>query len=288
MIASLRARLLPRAAVPAPVPPAVVLRGVSVGVLSDISAVIQPGACVGIIGVNGAGKSTLLAAAAGVLRPDSGSITGTAGAVYLPEGFRVDANISVRRWLGIARYLPGWNPEIGGTLIKQMGLPLRVPVRGLSQGQRLRLGLILTLGRDAPCYLLDDPFLGLDPVARAHTERWIARRAEDATIIFAAQDAEVVERLCTDLLLLNGGRVAGWGAMEAWRDRFVAIRTVGGSAALSALSGSILQRRTRGETDDLILDDPDGQVRALLATASVRFQPSSLRLDELIAALVSR
>jgi len=286
MIAQLRERFR-SSPTPTPAPSSVVLRGVSVGVLTDISAVIQPGACVGIIGINGAGKSTLLAAAAGVLRPDTGSITGTANAVYLPEGFRGDANISVRRWLGIARFLPGWNPEIGGALIKQMGLPPRVPVRGLSQGQRLRLGLILTLGRDASCYLLDDPFLGLDPVARAHAERWISRRAEDATILLAAQDAEVVERLCTDLLLLNGGRVTGWGAMEAWRGRFVAIRTVGGGAALSAIDGCILQRRTRGETDDLILDDPDGQVRALLATAGVRFQPSPLRLDELIAALVS-
>jgi ABC-2 type transport system ATP-binding protein len=287
MIARLRERLRSRAT-PAPAPAAVTLRGVSIGVLTDISAVIQPGACVGIIGVNGAGKSTLLAAAAGVLRPDAGSITGTNDAVYLPEGFRVDDNISVRRWLGIARYLPGWNPEIGGTLITQMGLPPGIPVRGLSQGQRLRLGLVLTLGRDAPCYLLDDPFLGLDPVARAHTERWIARRAEDATIILAAQDAEVVERLCTDLLLLNHGRVAGWGPLEAWRSRFVAIRTTGAAQTLTAIAGCTLQRRTRGETDELILDDPDGQVRALLTTAGVRFQPASLRLDELIAALVSQ
>lgn len=287
MIARLRERLRSRAT-PAPAPSAVTLRGVSIGVLTDISAVIQPGACVGIIGVNGAGKSTLLGAAAGVLRPDAGSITGTSNAVYLPEGFRVDDNISVRRWLGIARYLPGWNPEIGGTLITQMGLPPGIPVSGLSQGQRLRLGLILTLGRDAPCYLLDDPFLGLDPVARAHAERWIARRAEDATILLAAQDAEVVERLCTDLLLLNGGRVAGWGPLEAWRSRFVAIRTTGAAQTLPAIAGCILQRRTRGETDELILDDPDGQVRALLTTAGVRFQPASLRLDELIAALVSQ
>ena len=287
MIARLRERLRPRAT-SAPALSSIVLRSVAVGVLTDISAVIQPGACVGIIGINGAGKSTLIAAAAGVLRPDSGSITGTTNAVYLPEGFRVDDNISVRRWLGIARYLPGWNPEIGGTLIEQMGLPPRVPVRGLSQGQRLRLGLILTLGRDSPCYLLDDPFLGLDPVARAHVERWIARRAEDATILLAAQDAEVVERLCTDLLLLNGGRVAGWGPIEAWRSRFVAIRTTSAAATLPVIAGCILQRRTRGETDDLILDDPDGQVRALLTTAGVRFQPSSLRLDELIAALVSQ
>lgn len=286
MIGRLADRLRPR---PVPTePPAVVLRDVRVGVLAGISAVIQPGACAGIIGVNGAGKSTLLAAMAGVIRPDTGSITGTHGAVYLPEGFRVDPSIPVRRWLRIAARLPGWNPEIGGALISQMALPEKVPVRGLSQGQRLRLGLILTLGRDAPCYLLDDPFLGLDPVARTHAERWISRRAEAATVLLAAQDAEIVERLCTDLLLLDGGSVAGWGPVEAWRARFVAVRATGAAAALPAVSARILSRRTRGETDDLILDDADGQVRALLATAADRIEPAALRLDELIAALVTR
>ena len=267
--------------------PAIILRGVQVGsVLSDISAVIQPGACVGILGVNGAGKSTLLAAMAGVLRPDQGTITGTEGAAYLPEGFTVDPSVRVRRWLALAPRLPGWNPEIGGALVSAMALPPAVPVARLSQGQRLRLGLILTLGRDAPCYLLDDPFLGLDPVGRTHVERWIARRSEEATVVLAAQDAEAVERLCTDLLLLDGGRVAGWGPLESWRTRFVSVRVTGGTDAIRAVTGCVLQQQQRGRRHDLILDDADGQVRAMLAAAGAQVIPRPLRLDELITAMV--
>jgi len=275
---------------PPPVTPAAVtLREVSVGaVLAGISAVIQPGACVGVIGVNGAGKSTLLATMAGVIRPDSGHIEGTAQAAYLPEGFAVDPAITVRRWLSLAAHLPGWNPDVGGAIAADMALPPRVTVARLSQGQRLRLGLILTLGRDAPCYLLDDPFLGLDPVGRTHAERWIARRSEDATVILAAQDAEAVDRLCTDLLLLDGGEVLGWGAIEEWRARFVAVRLTGADEAIAAVSGRVLHHRTRGSHHDLILDDADGQVRALLAAAGGRVVPAPLRLDELIAALVTR
>lgn len=266
---------------------AVVLRSVCVGtILSDISAVIQPGACVGVIGVNGAGKSTLLAAMAGVFRPDAGEIEGTAHAAYLPEGFRVDPTIRVRQWLAMARNLPGWNPEIGGAIARDMGLPANVRVSGLSQGQRIRLGLILTLGRDTPCYLLDDPFLGLDPVGRTHAERWIARRSEDATVVLAAQDTEIVERLCTDLLLLDGGRVLGWGELESWRTRFVAVRVTGELQALRAVSGRVLQQRQRGPFHDLILDDADGQVRAVLSAAGVNVKPQPLRLDELITAMV--
>ena len=52
----------------------------------------------------------------------------------------MDANITVRRWLSIARHLPGWNPEVGGAITRQMKLPEQVQVRRLSQGQRLRLG----------------------------------------------------------------------------------------------------------------------------------------------------
>jgi ABC-2 type transport system ATP-binding protein len=267
---------------------AVVLRGVRVGtILSDISAVIQPGACVGVIGVNGAGKSTLLAAMAGVLQPDAGVIEGTEHAAYLPEGFRVDPTIRVRQWLSMARNLPGWNPEVGGALAQDMRLPADARVSGLSQGQRLRLGLILTLGRDAPCYLLDDPFLGLDPVGRTHAERWLARRSEDATVILAAQDTEIVERLCTDLLLLDGGRVLGWGELESWRTRFVSVRVTGELQALRAVSGRVLQQQQRGPCHDLILDDADGQVRAVLSAAGVNVKPRPLRLDELITAMVT-
>ncbi len=193
-------------------------------VLQGVSFTVPAGACAGFVGINGAGKSTLLALLAGVLTPDDGTVAGTDGAAYLPEGCPLDAGIPVSRWLALARTLPGWDPAFGDELIATFDLPGRRAAGRLSQGQRVRLGLILTLGRRAPVYLLDDPFLGLDPVAKAAAESFIARRSAEATIVLSAQDGAAVERLCTHLGLLHDGRLKGFDPIDTWRERYPGAR----------------------------------------------------------------
>jgi ABC-2 type transport system ATP-binding protein len=201
------------------------VQGLGIGkVLRDVSFQVPKGACAGFAGINGAGKSTLIALLAGVLRQDDGSIDGTRGAAYLPEGCPLDDAIPVRRWLALAPSLPGWDPAFGAELISTFDLPLKRPAGSLSQGQRVRLGLILTLGRLAPVYLLDDPFLGLDPVAKAAAESFIARRSAESTIVLAAQDGGAIERLCTHLGLLHEGTLKGFARIDEWREKYPGVR----------------------------------------------------------------
>ena len=247
---------------------------------------LPAGDCLGLVGINGAGKSTLLALLAGVLLQDRGSITGTAGAAYLPEGCPLDPGIKVKHWLGLARSLPGWELEIGQQLQADFELPLGKPVQRLSQGQRVRLGLVLTLGRKAPVYLLDDPFLGLDPVGRRLAEKWIAHRGAESTTVLAAQDSAAVERLCTHLLLLDRGRMRLCAPLEEIQRRFRLIQVLGGADAAGALGDKILSRQQRGELLELLLDDPQEQAEALLAAAGAQPSPLPLPLDELLTALV--
>lgn len=201
------------------------VQGLGIGeVLRGVSFEVPAGACAGFAGINGAGKSTLLALLAGVFRPDDGTITGTRGAAYLPEGCPLDAAIPVRRWLALAPSLPGWDADLGAELITAFDLPPKRAAGSLSQGQRVRLGLILTLGRRAPVYLLDDPFLGLDPVAKAAAESFIARRSAESTIVLSAQDGGAIERLCTHMGLLHGGALRGFDPIDDWRERYPGVR----------------------------------------------------------------
>jgi len=265
------------------------VRDVVVGsAVRGVSLEVPTGGCMGVIGLNGAGKSTLLATVAGVLRPDGGAVSGATGAIYLPEGCPLDPGISVRRWYRLARSLPGWEPAVGEAMIAEFKLPAKNAANRLSQGQRVRLGLILALGRRGKNYVLDDPFLGLDPVARAIAERWIAHRAAGSTMICAAQDADALERLCTHLTLLNEGAVLASDSVDSWRRRFRAVRVLDQPrGVLEAIGAAVLQRRERGRSCELILDDPDGVAEQVLITSGARVDSLPVRFDELLAAMVT-
>ena len=192
--------------------------GIRLGrVLHNVELDLPEGACLGLIGCNGAGKSTLMGILAGVIRPETGRLEGTEGAAYLPEGFPVDGHMRVSAWERIARGLPGWEPAFAEALAAVIPVPPRLRGAWLSQGQRVRLGLRLTLGRRAPLYLLDDPWLGLDPVAAVHVERAISERSAQATVVIAGQNLEAMERLCSHLALLADGRIQRLAEVEAWR-----------------------------------------------------------------------
>jgi ABC-2 type transport system ATP-binding protein len=255
-------------------------RGLRLGALQRVDLDVPAESCVGVVGLNGAGKSTLLAAMAGVVAPDAGRVD-RPNTAYLPGGCPLDDGVPVHRWLTMARGLPGWEPAVGDAMIAAFDLPKRSAK--LSQGQRVRLGLVLTLGRRMPAYVLDDPFLGLDPVAKAEAERWIAVRAEAARVLIAAQDLDSLERLCTHLVVLHRGRVRASAAMDEWRARYRSVR-LRGPVTLPA-DVPTLWRERRGETWEILLDDADGRYERQLAAAG-RVESLPLRLDELLRRLV--
>jgi ABC-2 type transport system ATP-binding protein len=255
------------------------IRGGRLGVLAGVDIDVPEGGCVGVVGLNGAGKSTLLAAMAGVLTLDAGEVE-RPPLSYLPEGCPLDERISVRHWLTMATLLPGWEPAVADAMLAAFDLPPKA--KRLSQGQRVRLGLVLTLGRRVPAYVLDDPFLGLDPVAKGEAERWIALRAESARVLLAAQDLDAIERLCTHLVVLHRGRVLAAASLDEWRSRYRAVHVLGAAPEVPAL-----WRTRRGDGWELILDDPDHAIERRLAHSGARVDPLPLRLDELLRRMVS-
>ncbi len=257
------------------------------GVLRGIDLDLPEASCAGVMGLNGAGKSTLLSVLAGVVQPDEGHIEAAAPVAYLPEGCPLDPWISVRRWMSLARRLPGWEEDIGGALIRELPLPQGRSAGQLSQGQRVRLGLILTLGRRAPLYVLDDPFLGLDPVAQVVAERWIAHRSAEATVVMASQHAGATERLCSHLAFLREGELMWCAPVESWRERFRRIRVRGDETALRALGMLVLHAERRGQVTEVLLDDPGHSAEARLSAAGCRVERVPLPLDELLMGMVA-
>lgn len=234
-------------------------------VLAGVTFSLPAEGCLGVVGLNGAGKSTLLALLAGVLRPDEGRVDVPPGCAYLPEACPLDPGVSVNSWLKLARRLPGYREDWAFALEEALPLPTRRAVQRLSQGQRVRLGLRMTLCRQTPAWFLDDPFLGLDPVAHRAAESTIAARCADGPVVLAGQDTAVMERLCTHLLLLRDGKQVWFAPLADWRSRYRAVRVpLVRRAEVTALGPVVLSVRERGTTLEVVLDDASGEAASAL------------------------
>lgn len=255
--------------------------------LSNISFSLPVGSCTAVLGNNGSGKSTLLAILARIFSPTSGEAECLGPVSYLPEGFPIDEQLRVKQVIGLVAGTPGWESRWVSPLLSALDLPPRKRIRELSQGQRVQLGVALTLGRRVRTYLLDDPFLGLDPMARVRIERAIADRAAEATVLVASQEAAISERLCDHMLFLKNGELLWCAPFESWRSRFRRIRVRDRLEAIHELGELALVTRQSGAAIEVLLDDPAGMAESRLRRAGARVDPMALPLDELLMAVAA-
>jgi ABC-2 type transport system ATP-binding protein len=199
-------------------PPLLLAQGLAQpGLFQDLSLRLSAGECWALVGVNGAGKSTLCATLAGALRPHAGAVVRNGALAYLPEGCPLEGGPKVGDWLTLLSRLPDWEPDVAAEVLKALPLPLDQPAQALSLGQRSRLGLLLTLSRDVPILVLDDPFLGLDPGALAAAWRLLSVRADASrALLFATADLSTAARLATHLALLRPGAPLRSQPLDDW------------------------------------------------------------------------
>jgi ABC-type polysaccharide/polyol phosphate transport system ATPase subunit len=184
--------------------------------LRRVTAQVEPGEAVGLIGRNGSGKSTLLRIVAGIIRPTTGRVSaeGRIGSLLeLGAGFHPD-------------FTGRENVFLNGSI---QGLPKRLirerfdeivafaelehaidrPVRTYSSGMYMRLGFAIAAFLDADILLLDEVFaVGDEAFQRKCFGRIFEFKQRGGTIVFVSHDAVAVERLCERAVLLQTGEVA--------------------------------------------------------------------------------
>ena len=146
--------------------------------LSDCDLSLPAGRIAGLVGPNGAGKTMLLHLAVGLLAPTSGSIEvlgerpASNPAQLARMGFVAQEapaysgpNVADHLKLG-ARLNPGWDAQLAGRRIADLGLDLRQKAGKLSGGQRAQLALTLAIAKRPEFLILDEPVASLDPLAR--------------------------------------------------------------------------------------------------------------------------
>lgn len=242
-------------------------------VLHGVDLTAGPGEMVGLLGPNGAGKTTLLRTLAGLLAPQTGSVTldGTPLArippaelarrlAYLASGDECRWPLAVEALVALGR-LPHRTPwsrlserdlaaiEAAMRFTGVLGLAGR-PVTQLSGGERARVLLARALAGDPELLLADEPVAGLDPGHQLDVMALLARRAADGgTLVVALHDLTQAARYCTRLVLLSAGRVMADGPPQAVLTHENLRAAYGIEAAIGTLDGHltiVADRRTGG------------------------------------------
>ncbi len=205
--------------------------------LQNVSFRVRQGTVTGLIGPDGAGKTTLMRLAAGLMAPDSGTITilgkdATAQSMavqssigYMPQRFGLYEDLTVQENLDLYADLQGVpepaRPARYRDLIHMAGLaPFTARLAGqLSGGMKQKLGLACALVRQPPLLLLDEPTVGVDPLSRRELWSIVYRlvREQGTSVLLSTAYLDEAER-CDEVVLLHDGQFLEQGAPAALRE----------------------------------------------------------------------
>jgi ABC-2 type transport system ATP-binding protein len=275
----------------------------AITVLKGISAVVQPGEVIGLLGLNGAGKTTLLETALGFSLPDGGaatifgqSSTTMDGATkarigFVPqrdellEGMKGDSYLAL-----IAEFYPNWNHTLVARLAAEWAVPLNLRINKLSVGQRQKLSIISALGHEPDLIILDEPVASLDPVARRLFLKELVDIAssQTRTIVFSTHIVSDLERVASRVWLMQDGHLHIDASMDELKENFVRVQLPVGEPLPAAIAPtSVLHSRTDSSgVTTVLLKDWQGYVEQGIASAvSKEAVIETLPLEELFLEL---
>ncbi len=201
--------------------------------VDDLSLHILPGQIYGFIGHNGAGKTTTLKACCGILQPDGGTVTVNGVSVqenplaakqrlaYIPDSPDLYEFLSGIQYLNFIADIFGVEPETRAARIRRYAEAfaltddLAQPISAYSHGMKQKLAIISAWLHAPQLILMDEPFVGLDPIA-AHTLKELMREHCDrgGAIFFSTHVLEVAEKLCDQVAIIKQGRLVAAGSMQ--------------------------------------------------------------------------
>jgi ABC-2 type transport system ATP-binding protein len=189
--------------------------------LDDVSFTLTENVIYGLLGRNGAGKTTLMQLITGQNSATSGELRlfgehpyenerALAQVAFVKESQKYPQAYKVWHVLSLASHLfPNWDKDFAESLVDDFKLPRKRDVRKLSRGMLSALGVTVGLASRAPLTFFDEPYLGLDAVARQlFYDRLLADYAEHPrTVVLSTHLIDEVADLIEHVLLLDGGKL---------------------------------------------------------------------------------
>jgi ABC-2 type transport system ATP-binding protein len=255
----------------------------AVTALDGLDLAAPRGQVVGFLGPNGAGKSTTIRILLDLARPDAGSVRvlgvdPRAGAAvrarigYVPGELRLDDRLTVDETLRSWSRLRD-DPERGVRraleLCDRLDLDPTRATRGLSSGNRRKVGLVGAFMSQPELLVLDEPTGGLDPLIQAEFRELVAESVEDGASVFLSSHVlSEVQQVADRVIVIRQGRVVADGDVDELRHAasqpFTAWFTDEPPVEALRATAGVHDLITRGrEVSGVVDGSPDGLVRLL-------------------------
>ncbi len=273
-------------------------------VLDQVSFEVPRGSVTAFLGRNGSGKTTTLRIILGLLEPTRGSSTilgfdsqkispaARARIGYLAEGHPLINWMTVEQ-LGRfqAAFFANWNQAIFDAVVEHFALERKGKAGSLSRGQRAGLALALTLAPEPELLILDDPALGLDPVARRALLESILyiTRNPNRTVLLSSHLLDDIERVADYLLILDRSVLRAACPLEEFRRRIAhyQLTFASGPPALPTIPGLLDMLRVNNTLRLTVANPAEDLDGALAALGPVEMERQPINFQEAIMAYMS-
>jgi ABC-2 type transport system ATP-binding protein len=238
----------------------------SVPAVQDVTFSLEPGQVLGYLGPNGSGKSTTVKMLTGLLEPTDGEVTHNGQNIhrdlvayrkrlgYVPEEANLYPYLTGQEYLdmiGTLRAMPDSRRSARiNSLLELFSLwPHRhVTLGSYSKGMRQRILLIAALMDNPDLLILDEPLSGLDVTSALIIKNLVqALSLRGKSIFFCSHILEVVEKVCSHLIVLRKGQIIASGATSEVRERI-------GSSSLEGVFLHLVEEKDVAQVANEIVD----------------------------------
>lgn len=195
--------------------------------VDNISFVVEEGDVFGIIGKNGAGKSTTIKCITGIIPYERGTITVNSHDMlkkpnlaksqmgYVPDNHMLYEDLTGREYINFMADVYGVSEKDRISRINKYAKSLNIEdsldlqINGYSHGMHQKICIIGALIHEPKLWILDEPFLGLDPQSRQVVKQCIKDFScnKKHMVIFTSHDLETVVEMCNKILVLENGKI---------------------------------------------------------------------------------
>ncbi len=212
---------------------------INIPVLKDVSFTVESGQLVGLIGLNGAGKSTTIKEIIGLLTPYQGEILIDGKSLvqdaenyrkkigFIPETPSLYEELTLKEHLEVVALAynltwdQAWSRVQGLLTIFRLDEKLDwFPVH-FSKGMKQKVMIICAFMVEPSLLIIDEPFLGLDPVAISDLVNLLEEeKAKGTSILMSTHVLDSAEKMCDSFVILHQGQVRATGNLEELRHAF--------------------------------------------------------------------